>query len=527
MRSLTLLALLVSATPVAAQVKKPDARPNVLVIVADDWGWPHAGVYGDKVVKTPNFDRVAKHGMLFHRAHCVSPSCTPSRAALLTGQWVHRLQEGGNLWGILPNRYAVYPDILERAGYVVGLFGKGWGPGTLEGSGRDRNPAGPPIKGGFAAFLKALPAGRPFCFFYGSTDPHRPYEVGAGAKAGLKAANVQVPPVWPDNPTVRSDILDYYVRVQRFDDQVGEVLRLLEQAGLAENTIIIVMSDNGMPFPRAKANLYDIGTHMPLAIRWPARIKGGQESQAFVSWTDLAPTILEAAGIKPPADMNGKSLFTLLTTGKEPYARDKIFVERERHANVRKGDLSYPVRAIRTKDFLYIRNLRPDRWPAGDPQTYFAVGTYGDIDPGPTKDEVLKLRDSPKEDHKFFDLCCAKRPDEELYDLKKDPHEINNLANEPEYEKIKTKLRAELDQWMKTTADPRATPDGGDDRWDQFKYSGGAAKTKKKGKEQSRLLGLSLLERAQPHVVSERCVELLRDADLLLAERLRVRQHPD
>jgi N-sulfoglucosamine sulfohydrolase len=484
MRSLTLLALLVIATPAAAQVKKPDPRPNILIIIADDWGWPHAGAYGDKVVKTPNFDRVAKQGMLFHRAYCVAPSCTPSRAALLTGQWVHRLQEGGNLWGILPNRYAVYPDLLENAGYAVGLFGKGWGPGTLEGSGRTRNPAGPLNKGGFAAFLKDLPADRPFCFWYGSTDPHRPYDLGSGAKAGLNAKNVKVPPVWPDNATVRSDILDYYLEVQRFDDQVGELLRLLEQSGRTENTIVIIMSDNGMPFPRAKANLYDMGTHLPLAIRWPARMpkKGGQESQAFVSWTDLAPTILEAAGVKVPADMNGTSLVPLLTTGKDTVARDKVFVERERHANVRKGDLSYPSRAIRTRDYLYIVNFRPDRWPAGDPETYFAVGPFGDIDGSPTKEEVLKTRDSPKEDHKCFDLCCDKRPPEELYDLKKDPDEMINVADEGSYAKIKTQLREELAKWMKSTGDPRLGLGGGDDRWDQFKYFGGPVKMKKKEK---------------------------------------------
>src|SRR5207244_704104 len=146
---------------------------------ADDWSWPHAGIYGDKVVHTPTFDKFAAEGALFTHAFCVSPSCTPSRAAILTGQTIHRLEEGGNLWGILPQKFDVYPDLLEKAGYHVGFMGKGWGPGSLEGSGRNRNPAGPRFKT-FAEFLKSVPKDKPFCFWYGSTDPHRPYEKGSG-----------------------------------------------------------------------------------------------------------------------------------------------------------------------------------------------------------------------------------------------------------------------------------------------------------------------------------------------------------
>src|SRR5262249_19881594 len=148
-----------------------------------------------------------------------------------------------------------------------------------------------------------------------------------------------------------------------------------------------------------------------------------------------------------------------------------VFVERERHANVRKGDLSYPARAVRTADYLYVRNLRPDRWPAGDPELHFAVGPFGDIDGGPTKDEVLKLQGGEEGDS-LFALCCGKRPAEELYDLKKDPHEINNVADRPEYAKVKAQLRTELDRWMASTGDPRAAKDGGDDRWDKFHYYG-------------------------------------------------------
>jgi arylsulfatase A-like enzyme len=485
MRTAALLALLcggLTAAPAEAQTpaRQPAKRPNVLIVIADDWSWPHAGVYGDKVVKTPHFDRAAKRGMLFHRSYCVASSCTPSRAAILTGQVAHRLQQGGNLHGTLPQQYEVFPDLLERAGYVIGLVGKGWGPGVLEGSGRTRNPAGPPAKN-FAAFLKALPKDRPFYFWYGSKDPHRPYEEGIGVKAGMNPAAVKVPPYWPDTPKVRGDILDYYARVQRFDDQLGELLVELEKSGRADETIVIIISDNGMPFPRCKANCYEMSTHMPMAVLWPGKLAQDRHCHDFVSFIDLAPTILEAAGVPVPKAMHGQSLMPLLLGDLGWKGRDRVFVERERHANVRKDNLSYPVRAIRTKDFLYVRNLRPDRWPAGDPELVFAVGPFGDIDDGPCKREVMRLAaGTPAEKH-LFELSCGKRPAEELYDLKKDPFEMVNVAGKAEYAKVQAGLRAELDRWMADTNDPRVGAGGGDDRWDTFPYFGAPSKKKAKG----------------------------------------------
>jgi len=445
----------------------PEAKPNILFAIADDWSWPHAGVYGDRVVKTPVFDKVAAEGVLFTRSFCVSPSCTPSRGAILTGQTIHRLEDGGNLWSVLPAKFACFPDLLERAGYVVGLQGKGWGPGTLEGSGRTRNPAGPAFQS-FEAFLKTVPAGKPFCFWFGSQDPHRPYEKGAGLKTGMTLDDVSVPPFLPDTPEVRSDILDYYFEVERFDRQVGAMLRLLEESGHAQNTIVVVTSDNGLPFPRAKANLYDSGTHMPLAIRWPARVKGGRVVEDFASHADLAPTLLEAAGLAPPAETTGQSLLgKLLGTDSTP--RDHVFLERERHANVRKGDLSYPSRAIRTTRFLYIRNLRPERWPAGDPEMYKSVGPFGDIDGSPTKDLLLERRDDPAF-MRFVQQSLAKRPAEELYDIERDPAQLTNLADKPEFLRRKQELAAELERWMAATGDPRAKGNG--DRWDRYPYFG-------------------------------------------------------
>lgn len=449
------------------QQRRGASTPNILIIIDDDWGYPHAGAYGDTVVKTPNFDRLAREGALFRNAFAAAPSCTPSRAALLTGRAVHQLAEGGNLWGFLPSRFQVYPDLLESAGYVVGYTRKGWGPGNFQAGGRSRNPAGPQFAN-FEEFYQQAPKDKPFCFWFGTNDPHRPYEKGSGAQSGMNVDAVRVPRFLPDTPEIRSDILDYYHEIERADREAGAILAALERAGQLDRTLVVWTGDNGMPFPRAKANLYGGGTHVPLAIRYPGTVKSGRILDEFVVLTDLAPTVLEAAGLKPRPEMTGRSLMPLLEGGRQS-GRDMVFLERERHANVRRGDLSYPARAVRTKDFLYIRNLRPDRWPAGDPEMYFAVGEFGDIDGGPSKDLLLTRHADPRV-ARYFTLATATRPAEELYDLRKDPGELDNVAANAEYARAKQELRAALDRWMRETGDPRSTAD--DDRWDRYPYFG-------------------------------------------------------
>ncbi len=452
-----------------------DNRPNILFCLADDWGWPNAGVYGDRVVRTPTFDRLAREGMRFNYCFSSAPSCTPSRAAMLTGQYPHRLEQGSCLWGFLPHKFPVYSDLLEKAGYAVGCTRKGWGPGDFRAGGFTRNPAGPDFKD-FSSFLKAVPEGKPFCFWFGSHDPHRPYERGSGARIGLKTDKVAVPPYWPDNAVSRNDVLDYYFKVERFDREVGELLELLAKAGRLDNTIVVVTGDNGWPFPRCKASLYDGGTRQPLAVLWPARLKPGQVCDEFINLMDLAPTFLEAAGLKPPPEMTGRSFLGLLTGEEKPGSRRMVFLERERHANVRAGHVGYPMRAIRTGDYLYIRNLRPTRWPAGDPEPHKdPYRPFGDCDDGPTKNYILDHRDEPAV-RGYFELCFGKRPAEELYDLRKDPHQIRNVAGQPDYETAQKELRAQLDRWMQDSADPRASRD--DDHWDAYPYFGGAAPAK-------------------------------------------------
>jgi len=450
-----------------------DKRPNILFALADDWSWPFASILGDKVVKTPIFDRVAREGVMFNRAFVAAPSCSPSRAAVLTGQWHWRLEQGVNLWSTLPAKFPVYPDLLEQAGYHVGFTRKGWGPGSDTAGGRSRNPAGNSFKS-FDAFLAARPAGKPFCFWFGSHDPHRGYKLGSGVASGMKLADVRVPACLPDCEATRSDLCDYFFAVQRFDRETGEIIKAVEDAGELDNTLVVVSGDNGLPFPRCKANLYDTGTNVPLAVRWPAKVKGGRTVDDFVSLPDLCPTFLEAAGLRPLECMTARSFMNVLAAeggGQIDPKRDHVLTGMERHANARAGRVGYPMRALRTAEYLYIRNFAPDRWPAGDPEG------YGDIDGGPTKSYMLAHRDDPAV-KPLFELACGKRPAEELYDLKKDPDQLKNVAGEAAYAETLKKLSAALTAELKATGDPRII--GGAEIIDTYPYGGGGGGGAKK-----------------------------------------------
>ena len=321
----------------------PD-RPNILVAISDDQGWPHASAYGCRFVNTPAFDRVAREGVLFTSAFCTSPSCSPSRAGLLTGLNMWQMEEGGLLWSTLPAKYDVYPDLLEAHGYHIGHTNKGWGPGSIEASGRTRNPAGPAYNrcrnqpptaqmskidyaANFGEFLAARRPGQSFCFWYGAKEPHRVYEKGSGLRAGKRLEDVDVPPYLPDCEEVRGDLLDYALEIEWFDTHLGRMLRRLDDAGELDNTIVVVTGDNGLPFPRAKANLYAHGLHVPLAVRWGSRVPAGRTVTDFVSFIDLAPTFLEAAGLVVPPHVTGRSLMPVLTSaaaGRVDPSRDQV-----------------------------------------------------------------------------------------------------------------------------------------------------------------------------------------------------------
>jgi arylsulfatase A-like enzyme len=427
------------------------------------------GCYGDRVVKTPNIDSIAAKGLRFTNAYCASPSCTPARGGLLTGQDIWRLEEGGNLWSRLPKKFVTYVDLLERGGYFVGHEGKGWGPGSFADAGRTRNPAGETFES-FEEFLKANTNNKPWSYWFCSTDPHRPYKLGSGIASGMDLGKVEVPPYLPDCKEVRGDICDYYFEIERFDRQVGETIRKLEAAGEIENTIIVIFGDNGWQMPRGLANLYDFGTRVPLIISWKERIEKNRVVNDFVNLNDLAPTFLELAGQKVPSYMTAKSMREILLSSKSgriEKERDFVVIGRERHALCRKNGLGYPGRAIRTDDYLYIRNYEPDRWPAGDPPL------FGDIDAhmlhyySATKEYMMSHKAEPKV-KVLYEQAFLKRLGEELYDLRKDPYQMNNVALDGRYAKIKNELSNKLERYLRKTGDPRIL--GKEIIWDSQNY---------------------------------------------------------
>ncbi len=460
-------------------------QPNILFAIADDWGFPHASAYGDPVVKTPAFDRIAREGVLFNHAFVSSPSCTPSRGAILTGKYHWQLKGAANLWSVFPDEFPTYPEQLKKEGYFTGHQGKAWGPGRAQTP--RRALAGKRFRN-FEQFLNARPDKTPFCYWLGTSDPHRPFKAGSGKAAGMDLSKIQVPGFFPDSETVRSDIADYYVEVQRFDALVGKALKSLEEAGELDNTIIVMTSDHGMPFPRCKSNLYDSGVRVPLAIRYGAGFPRGRTVDDFVSLVDLAPLFLEMGGVLPPlneADRKEKDrvLLSILQSKQEGFVlgqlRQQMVFGKERHVPAQEApDLGgYPSRALRQKEYLLVRNYRPDRWPNGTPNYQKAAvpgAWYADTDNGPTKTYMVKNRDKNAIHRKLYNAAFAKRPEFELYDLSEDPYQLNNVVKDAKYHAIVRSMRRSLNLALKKRGDPRVTGEKVD--FDAFPYLGGAPK---------------------------------------------------
>jgi arylsulfatase A-like enzyme len=468
------LLVLLCATSLGVPAAAP---PNLLIAVADDWSYGHAGAYGCRWVKTPAFDRVAREGLLFTRAYTPNSKCAPSRACLLTGRNSWQLKAACNHVPYFPLEFKTYPEALAGRDWFVGFTCKGWAPGVATNAlGRPRPLTGrpfnartapPPARGiapndyaaNFEDFLDAAPTNRPWCFWYGALEPHRGYEFGSGAaKGGKRPADVErVPGCWPDNEVVRNDLLDYAFEVEHFDRHLGRMLEELERRGLLERTLVVVTSDNGMPFPRAKGQACELANHLPLAMRWPRGIVNpGRTVTDLVSFIDLAPTFIELAGLKWEqtglAPAQGRSLADLLgaspARGQAP-PRDQVLIGKERHDVGRPHDWGYPIRGLVREGLLYARNFEPTRWPAGNPET-----GYLNCDASPTKTFILEARRRDPEDP-HWKLCFGKRPAEELYDLQADPDCLTNLASRAEFRsrvaQFETRLLAEL----KAQQDPR------------------------------------------------------------------------
>jgi N-sulfoglucosamine sulfohydrolase len=493
---LSLLALLGAHFPATAAPKAhPDAttRSNILFIIADDASRDSFGVYDTTYVETPNFDRIAREGVLFTNAYNCNPKCAPARACLLTGRYSWQLEEACNHGPFLSDKWLFFPYLLEEAGYTMGFTGKGWGPGVwknLDG-GKDSkftadNPAGhpwnelkanPPYQGmanidyagNFEAFLKAQPDDQPFCFWLGTKEPHRGYGKDNWKLDGRNLDDVTVPAYYPDNKTIRGDLADYAIEVEWYDTHIGRALKYLEEHGQLDNTLIIATSDHGMPFPRVKGQIYDDGFHIPFAARWGDKIKSGRTVTDFITFPDLAPTLMEVAGLEPIEQMTGQSFLPQLLSkksGRIDPKRDHTLLGKERHDIGRTdGDLvsvAYPARALRNDDFLYVRNFKSNRWPVGDPQ-------YGllNCDGSPTKSYLTGL--SPENpEYRFYEMAFGKRPEEELFDMNKDPDCVNNLAADPAFAETKSQLWKQLEKELTAQGDPRILGKG--DIFDFYPY---------------------------------------------------------
>lgn len=504
-------------------------RPNIVFAFADDWG-RYASSYAklepggpSDIVSTPNFDRVAADGVLFTQAYVNAPSCTPCRSSLLSGQYFWRTGRGAILQGaIWDETIPTYPLLLEKSGYAIGHTYKVWSPGSpvnapyggkrtsfnksgnsfngfsqrvsrSEGKHNAKQKLLEEVRGNFTSFLASCEKDQPFCYWFGPTNCHRKWIKGSGKDHwGLDPDDLKgkLPKYLPDNETVRQDFCDYLGEVQAFDAGLGVLLEELESRGLLENTIVAVSGDHGIPgIPRGKCNLYDLGTRVPLAISWPGKGGKGIVVDDFVSLPDLAATFLDAGEVEIPEVMTGRSLSNVLEaeqSGLVDPSRDHVIVGRERHvARARIGNLPFPERAIRTKDFLYIRNFKPDRypmgngpgfglpedapWPSYDRLENKTFDAFGDLDASPTKAWMLThLGDDTVREQVM--LTMGLRPMEELYAIGDDPDHLRNLAEDENFAEVKEVLSTRLMGILESTGDPRVNGNG--DQYDRPPFAG-------------------------------------------------------
>lgn len=365
---------------ISCQNKKADTKlPNILFAISDDQGYPHASAYGARFVKTPGFDRIPDEGLMFHSVYCAAPQCLPNRASILTGCYLWQNGEAGTHASLFPAHLKVFTDYLIEGGYDMGSTGKTWAPGVIDKTNRvkNKNLIGKYYNAKkqteywreFQKFLDERDKEKPFFFWFGTYDPHRPYKAGSGLASGKRLEDVDIPLYLPDCDVVRSDFLDYALRIERFDSNLVKMIGILEDIGELDNTLIIVTSDNGMPFPRAKGNGYDAGVRVPMAIRWGDKIPAGYVIDDLISHIDFAPTLLDAANLPECPEIEGKSFLELLlnpdSEKREPF-RESLFYGRERATSARPNNFGYPVRTIRTKQYQLVWNMKPDRFPAGD-----------------------------------------------------------------------------------------------------------------------------------------------------------------
>lgn len=415
-------------------------KPNFVFIIADDVSWDDIGCYGNEVVKTPNIDRLAKEGLQFTNAYLTASSCSPSRCSIISGKYPHS-NGAAELHTPLPENEIPFPLLLKENGYYTAHAGK-WhlGPNVYkafdvytENNGFDNGDGG---EDNWVPFLKDRPKDKPFFFWLAAYDAHRPW--GADDfHITHDPSDVNVPVFFADTPETRQDMASYYNEIGRFDYFIGKVREELERQGVLENTLIIVMADNGRPFPRCKTRVYDSGMKTPFIVFWPNGIKNrGIRTESLVSAIDVAPTLLELAGINPPLEYQGTS-FTTVLENPSAEIRTSVFSEHNWH------DYEAHERMIRTKDFLYVLNSRPNLTNCGP----------ADSKNSPTQHSLNTVRNEGALTPAQVDIFVSPRPAEELFDVKNDPLQLVNLASlHGSKEKLK-EMRLLLKAWQYNTGD--------------------------------------------------------------------------
>ena len=428
------IALLLCAHVItSSQLLANDAKPNIVLFIADDISWNDLGVAGHPTIKTPNIDKLAAKGLRFTNAYLTISSCSPSRCSIITSRYPHNTG-APELHTTLPAGHVVFPRLLKDAGYYTMLSGKHhMGNSVNHGFSKVSKGKGPGKEGDWVSLLEKRPKDKPFFCWYASTDAHRDWAINDDAPK-YKSEDVVVPPYLIDGKKTREDLTGYYHEVSRFDHYIGEVTKELAKQDVLKNTVIIVMADNGRPFPRCKTRLYDSGIKTPFIVHYPDGVKAGTTA-SLISSIDVGSTIVDLAGLKPNERMQGVSFLPILKNHKA-VTRDVVFAEHNWHV-YRNHE-----RMVRTGDWLYIRNNFPD-------QQNLCVEAYK----GGAGIELWEM-------HKTGKLTAAQRnvfwnpcPKEELYHVGKDASQINNVAADPKHAKTIAQMRELLANWSKETAD--------------------------------------------------------------------------
>jgi N-sulfoglucosamine sulfohydrolase len=424
-------------------------NPNVVLIIADDVSWNDFGCYGNRVVKTPAIDQLASEGLCFTNAYLTASSCSPSRCSIISGKYPHS-NGAAELHTPLPETEILFPNLLKEKNYYTAQAGK-WhlGPAAhrafdryTDQNGYDNGNGG---EDNWVRFLRERPMDKPFFFWLAADDAHRPW--GADTFSIIHdPAELVVPPYFSDTPETRQDMASYYNEIARFDYFVGKVRDELKKQGVLDNTCIIVMADNGRPFPRCKTRVYDSGMKTPLIVYWPnGSTNKGAVSASLVSAVDIAPTILELAGIASPGEFQGISFMPVIKNSAAE-TRTVVFSEHNWH------DYEAHERMARTKDLLYVLNARPNLTNCGP----------ADSKQSATQAALNKTRDSGKLTPAQADIFVSPRPVEELFDVISDPDQFLNLVSMPAYQAKLDEMRRLLANWQRNTLDStpgNLTPD--------------------------------------------------------------------